>query len=325
MIVSLEAKNLFTEQEYIENSDNTAYIVLRNKKLDPSGYAIIDIEEIEKCKKHRWVLDGDGCIVSIFEGKRILLSKYILETKEKIFHLNKNRTDCRKDNLTVASLYISNKNIDKNCSCGICGLSCSKLRHSRTLNKIICDSCRSALYSKNILLKVKQEYVLFNNYAEIILKSRNGTELARAIIDIEDVEICSKQVWHFTTTNGVRTGKKKNLPTTFIHRYIYQYHNGIIPEGFVIDHINRNPLDNRKCNLRLCTQQQNSWNKGISPKNKVGYRGVYFNTRDNKWISQISVNRKNKILGKFDSPEDAYDARLIAEKEMFGEFAPIGD
>lgn len=92
-------------------------------------------------------------------------------------------------------------------------------------------------------------------------------------------------------------------------------------ENQIIDHINRNRLDNRKENLRKCTKKENLRNISLSTRNKSGYLGVYLN-KNNKWVAQIRVNQKTKYLGSFDNMEEAIKARLKAEKEYFGEFAP---
>ena len=82
-------------------------------------------------------------------------------------------------------------------------------------------------------------------------------------------------------------------------------------EGLVIDHINRNPLDNRKCNLRFVTQLENSWNIGVKKNSKSGVLGVC--KHGNKWISTITANRERFYLGTFDTIEEAEKARKEAE------------
>ena len=88
------------------------------------------------------------------------------------------------------------------------------------------------------------------------------------------------------------------------------------------DHEDRNELNNRKYNLRSCTHQENCRNKGIRSDNKSGITGVYFSKETNKWRAQIRINGKNTMLYYGNSKEDAIKARLKAEKEYFGKFAP---
>ena len=90
----------------------------------------------------------------------------------------------------------------------------------------------------------------------------------------------------------------------------------------VVDHINRNPLDNRKCNLRVCSQQQNTINRSLRNDNTSGKSGVTFNKRIGKWQANVYISGKRHHLGYFDNKEDAITARLEGEEKYFGEFAP---
>ena len=93
-------------------------------------------------------------------------------------------------------------------------------------------------------------------------------------------------------------------------------------ENMVIDHINRQRNDNRKCNLRLATVIQNSYNANIPKDNTSGYIGITWDKSRNKWIAGIKVNYKRINLGRYHDIEDAIKVRLKAEKQYFGEFAP---
>ena len=63
-------------------------------------------------------------------------------------------------------------------------------------------------------------------------------------------------------------------------------------KGQVVDHINHNKLDNRKVNLRVCTDMENSKNKGLRKDNKSGVTGVVWNNEKNKWTVNIRCNNK---------------------------------
>lgn len=92
------------------------------------------------------------------------------------------------------------------------------------------------------------------------------------------------------------------------------------PKGLVVDHINGDKLDNRRTNLRICTQRQNSLNSCIPKNNKTGVTGVSL-TPHGKYRARIMVNRKEIRLGHFEKIEDAIEARKLAEKKYFGEYA----
>lgn len=88
------------------------------------------------------------------------------------------------------------------------------------------------------------------------------------------------------------------------------------------DHINKNKLDNRRTNLRLCNPQENNFNASISSNNTSGVIGVSWRKDRNKWRAYISPNNKQITLGLYENVEDAIIKRLEAELEYFGEFAP---
>ena len=88
------------------------------------------------------------------------------------------------------------------------------------------------------------------------------------------------------------------------------------------DHINRNPLDNRKENFRPATVQENIRNSSISKNNTSGVKGISWSKRDSVWRAYIMIDYKQKCLGSYKNKEDAIRARLQAEKQYFGEFAP---
>lgn len=95
------------------------------------------------------------------------------------------------------------------------------------------------------------------------------------------------------------------------------------PEGLMRDHINRNRLDNRRENLRICSNLQNSRNKGVDGRNKSGYKGVSWDKSRNKWEANIVIDGKSKFLKYSDDPLVA--ARFYDEAALhyFGEFAVL--
>lgn len=88
------------------------------------------------------------------------------------------------------------------------------------------------------------------------------------------------------------------------------------------DHINRNPLDNRKENFRKANQQENTRNSSKSKNNTSGFVGVSWDKRTSKWKAYITIDYKQKSLGYFSDKNDAIRTRLMAEEKYFREFAP---
>lgn len=96
-----------------------------------------------------------------------------------------------------------------------------------------------------------------------------------------------------------------------------------VPDGMVVDHINRDSLDNRKANLRPATRAQNVWN---STKRKGGtsrYKGVSFKKHNAKWIARIYTKGREIHLGCFENETDAAKAYDNAAKKYHGRFAAL--
>lgn len=104
------------------------------------------------------------------------------------------------------------------------------------------------------------------------------------------------------------------------HRLAWLYMYGEYPESH-IDHINGNPSDNRICNLRLCTRNQNMQNRKVNKNNKIGIKGVSWNKAINKWHVQIGLNGKVKHIGYFDDLEFAELVSVEARDKYHKEFA----
>ena len=154
------------------------------------------------------------------------------------------------------------------------------------------------------------EIVIYDNYAEIILYDNQNKEKSRAIIDIDDIDKVKLYKWGLS---GDYVFNK--ITGTLLHRFIMN-----CPEYMVVDHINHNPLDNRKCNLRVCTQDDNMKNQKKRINNTSGYTGVYWHKNTNKWIARITVNKKHIYLGCYDNLEEAIEVRKKAEEKYFCEY-----
>lgn len=102
------------------------------------------------------------------------------------------------------------------------------------------------------------------------------------------------------------------------HRIIWEMFNGPIPEGVLVDHEDRNPLNNVISNLRLATRQQNNHNSGAT-KGRLLPKGVSVN--GNNYRARIYNNGKYHGLGTYDTVEKAEEAYIKAEKELRGDYA----
>ena len=142
------------------------------------------------------------------------------------------------------------------------------------------------------------------------------------IFDAEDYKLVSPYIWTWNGTYVVRNVRSRD-EFGKIHVTSVRMHREIMsaPKGYVVDHINGNPLDNRKCNLRIATIAENSRNRNASKSNKSGYKGVYFNTGKGKFDAAITFERKKIFLGRFSCPKEAARVYNEACVKYFGEFA----
>ena len=164
--------------------------------------------------------------------------------------------------------------------------------------------------------------IVLNKYtAEITLYSKDNRKTATTIIDIEDVDRIKNYKWSLSRNNGkpskVTTAQSRKKRISIQHVIL-----GVVPSRkAIIDHIDNNPLNNRKGNLRLCTNTENCRNARRGKNNTSGYKGV--KNRGDRWGARIMVDRKEIWLGTFGSKEEAAGAYNVAAIKHFGEFANL--
>jgi hypothetical protein len=124
-----------------------------------------------------------------------------------------------------------------------------------------------------------------------------------------------KQIAGHVATKGHRQIMVDNK-LYMAHRLAWLYIYGEFPEK-LIDHINRNPDDNRICNLRNATHSENQQNTKVRKDNFCNAKGISYSLVENKWRARISKNKKTFDLGRFDSIELAINARKQAEDKIF--------
>ncbi len=146
------------------------------------------------------------------------------------------------------------------------------------------------------------------------------------IVDTEYVDKIKVYGWYFDGYYVSANNLLKNNKKIRLHRLVYSLYSGKdIKDIGIIDHINRNRLDNRTCNFRIVSNFENAYNKNPLKNNTSGYMGVALRKDTNKYYAKIKVGQKSINLGNFDNIEDALITRLKAEKEYFGDFAPQRD
>lgn len=156
------------------------------------------------------------------------------------------------------------------------------------------------------------------------MKEINLSQGYKAIVDDEDYEELNKHKWSYGNGYAFRQitidGKRKQLR---MHRFIMGLN---FNDERCVDHINHNTLDNRRENLRICSNTENCRHSRKQKNNTSGYKGVFKQVRKYKrkdgsiqiythWIAQICINGQNKHLGSFPlTPAGLEQAKLAYNK-----------
>lgn len=139
----------------------------------------------------------------------------------------------------------------------------------------------------------------------------------RVLLDLEDLPKLAVSKWYLSgsyITGYLRGSGRKKPKKVFLHRHLSN-----CPAGLLVDHINGNTLDNRKANLRNCTQVENQGNRHkrrSDSKNPV--QGAYWHAGAKKWRSFFMYRGCYVNLGYFQSPEEAGEAYLTAKRQLLG-------
>lgn len=225
--------------------------------------------------------------------------------------------------LEQAEDYISPKT-KKHYSQWLCECSCKEHKRIVVLGTSLKNgstlSC--GCYNKEVL-KIKPRKIKGNKYDDkrpgVGYCSNTGREF---YFDIDDFEKIKNYTWYEHHQTGSYYALEARDPSTKKKIKMSHLVTDTIGSTEIIEHIDRNPFNNKKSNLRTATYEENSRNRSLGRNNKSGFIGVHLDIDKNKWTATITINNRNKVLGWFKDKDDAVKARLTAEKEYYGEFAP---
>lgn len=161
------------------------------------------------------------------------------------------------------------------------------------------------------LFKPDLSHIVYSDGARAIPVS----ETKHMIVDAEDYDSLITKEWHCDERGycGVSSSKGRKL----VHRILMN----VTDKSTTIDHKDRNPLNNRKSNLRLSSYAQNLYNKGPWSKSSSKYKGVWFCKSSGKWASELRCDGKRIYVGRFTNEEDAARAFDKLAIKHQGEFA----
>lgn len=155
-------------------------------------------------------------------------------------------------------------------------------------------------------MKQKNRVFYLKNYCKIELTNRKKEIIGYALVDRNDCENIKNIRW------CVSKGYAYNDYHSKMHIKLLGQ-----KKGLVVDHINRNKLDNRRNNLRHITNRDNVINSGMFSHNTSGVKGVCWDKTRNKWFAKIKYYGTTINLGRFNNIKDASRARKDAELKYF--------
>lgn len=283
-----------------------------------------ELENLEKIKTKRVRMPDDvTCYVCGCNRSQARFRRY-----NEYYLCEKHYSQLEKYHKIIDPTPRKHKKDEEELKCCLCG----ELKMGNIDNKPYCrkhyiqlsrhGEIKSTIYDKN-------EWIDCGDYYECVLKNKNSVEVGRTKIDKKDYDSLkdfklymkvqdSKSYAYFSE----RVSSKKYA----VHRYLLGMSNEKYTIDKVVDHINGDSLDNRRSNLRICTQYQNAQNN--RKRNKiVGVRFIksYNGTTTQKWMAQICSNYKTIHLGYYDTQSEAVLARIKKEKEICGEYGPNKD
>ncbi len=153
------------------------------------------------------------------------------------------------------------------------------------------------------------DFILHGATCSIGLYNMSGDLVAWTVIDAEDLPKVQGRKWGLGGDRYPRTGAKGPK----LHQVILGCRG--------VDHVDGDKLNNRKSNLRPCSQAENMANVGIRRNNTSGFRGVSW--QRGAWVAQISVSGQHHYLGRFRTKNEAALAYNEAARRMFGPFARL--
>ena len=170
--------------------------------------------------------------------------------------------------------------------------------------------------TKELNSKRQKKYNTYDLSGEYGIGYCSNTD-SRFYFDLQDYDLIKDYCWA-----EVVYGKSKyhELRAPIDRNTSIRMH--MLLRGVTCDHADRNPLNNRRSNLRPATIEENNRNRSLFQNNTSGITGVSFEPSRNSWRARIYFNNKRHELGVFKEKDDAIRARLQAEAKYYKEFAP---
>ena len=147
-------------------------------------------------------------------------------------------------------------------------------------------------------------------------------DLVNSLYRYEDGRLYHKRFNGREITNISSTGYRRvglDGQNYMVHRIIFLMHHGYLPNE--IDHIDRNPLNNKVENLREVSRSQNRLNSKVRHGSTSGIKGVHWHKASSQWAATINIKGKSKHLGLFLDKHEAGKTVYNARIKQHGEYA----
>ena len=211
-----------------------------------------------------------------------------------------------KDNYPSSHIAISDR------TCDVCGSKHHVIYHN---GSYYCLRHYSQIKNfgglKDVTVFDRNEYYINDNVAHIILRNGKNQDIAEVKIDIDDIDSVIKYKWRLNTWGYAES--IINDKHVLMQRFIMNEYD----KCNIVDHINRDKLDNRKSNLRIVDKSFNAVNTDIRLNNTSGVTGVSWFKPAGLWRAYINYQGNRIELGYYKKYEDAVVARLNAENKYY--------
>lgn len=208
--------------------------------------------------------------------------------------------------------------------CDICGRETN--RTHRMHGYTLCSKHMHQLYTCGKFLDSNprtncdlNDYYILGEEVHFNIYNQKNEKVGEFIVDKDDIEKVKYKKWRYSHSHVVTGLPSKGTQKDLSH-VILDFNPKDNP-GIVVDHINGNANDNRKCNLRICTQGNNVLNKSFTSNNTSGFIGVSYCKNRNRFDPEIRKDDIRCHLGYTETLEEAVYKRYIAEQLVFGEYA----
>lgn len=204
-----------------------------------------------------------------------------------------------------------------------------KFSYCKTNTKCSVDNCNNPIFCKGYCTKHyaqiqhygkiintiydKNEIIKHDDYAEIIVRNKQGAIKGKALIDLDDVDKCKRFKWGMYS-NGYFYGNINKILRIRLHRFVLGLDDWNINNE--VDHINRNRADNRKSNLRIVNRSDNNKNRNKSCSKAVNMNNdnVYFDKKRNPYYGRYNYQKITYNTSYYKNRDDALNEMNIIKQ-----------